>query len=251
MLHSLKSLAGFEMTTPDGARARLREFYLDERCWVVRHLVAELEQGAEAGRCVLVPPEAVRDVDRVHHAIVLSWWRHDLERAPDAATDPPVGRQRIVEPAGHEDTSLWGLLDFPLGGTVPPFGPVGEPPVFSPPPVAGPPMAEPADLHLHGSDDLDSFRARAVDGEIGRLDDVLLDARLHHVERFVVVPDDDAWVMRVHLPAAWVERLDVGACSALLKVGRAAVRGSPAYTGDDRDTAGGAQDARPQSPRGP
>ncbi len=236
MLYSLNALAQCQLATPDQATAALREIYVDERRWVVRHLVAEVGT-ADAARWVLVPPTTVRGVDAGARRIDLAWGGDQLSHAPGAQTDPPQGRtpSTVLQYGPPWDRVLrWGLPDLPLGGVLTSFMLPDEAAAYAHPRtfVSAVQYGQAADPHLHGSADLIGCAVAAQDGNLGFVHDLLLDGPLQHIE--LVVVDTCDWLPRrlVLVPPRWVSRIDLDRAELVFRVSRKAIETSPALSLD-------------------
>ncbi|MEN6336529.1 MAG: PRC-barrel domain-containing protein [Phycisphaerales bacterium] len=173
MLHSVKSLTGIAISALDGDIGKVHSFLFDDESWVIRYLVVDTGRWLP-GRKVLIAPSAVAHSDWHGPVFPVNLTKDQVRHSPDIDTDQPVSRQREAELRKYYDWApYWGLgygIDLPPGqyveadrGTV---------------------AVETAqgDTHLRSTREIRGYRIHAIDGEIG------------HVEDFIV--DDEGWVIR-------------------------------------------------------
>jgi len=250
MLHSLKDLNGYTLAAEDGEIGHLREAYFDDAGWTVRHLVVETG-GWLSGRSVLISPHAVRSLDHTERCLHVSLTRGQVEGAPSIDSDRPVSRQYEIAaydfygyPYYWGGTSLWGMMDMPMGGAIAPFGAPLTGSLLEPrrePGASGTVAREiaeaerdAADPHLRSSAEVIGYDLAANDGSIGHVDDFLLDEGSWRIVLLVV--DTHNWLpdQLVLLPPSSVERVDWGTRQAHVKISRQAVKDSPSYDRDSR-----------------
>lgn len=100
MLRSVKNLIGYRLLARGEKVGRVYDFYIDDRSWRVRYLVAEI--GSWPGRRrVLVARGALGTVDGEGRVFHVSLTRQQIETAPDIDTDKPVSRQQEMLMNAH------------------------------------------------------------------------------------------------------------------------------------------------------
>lgn len=235
MLRSVKDLDGCELAARDGTIGHVREVYFDDHQWVVRHLVVDTG-GWLSGRRVLIPPHAVRGAaDGRQRVLDVDLTRQQVQDAPGIETDRPVSRQYEASAYDHYGypyywggTSLWGMLDMPLGGSIAPYA-VPDPAEAEAMRARARAEMESADPHLRSSSEVLGYNVLALDGEIGHVHDFLLDAQSWQIS--LVVVDTHNWLpdRLVLVPPSWVDHVDWAERRAAFKVTRASVEASPRY----------------------
>lgn len=227
MLHSARDLKGYTLLASDGEIGTVRGLYFDDQRWTVRHLVVETG-GWLSDRHVLVSPHAVRSVDGDSRRVSVSLTRQQVKDAPGIEADRPVSRQLEADMHDHYGypyywggVGLWGSMDLPMGGTIAPFTPPD-------PGTAGAVAEAPSgDPHLRSSTEVLGYTASAVDGDIGELDDFLVDTPSWRIELLVV--DTGRWLpgRRVQVPPRWVDAVDWPARRMAFRVSRQRLESSP------------------------
>jgi uncharacterized protein YrrD len=246
MLHSLKDLNGYTLAAEDGEIGHVREAYFDDARWTVRHLVVETG-GWLSGRSVLISPHAVRRVDHAERSLHVGLTRSQVEKAPSIDTDRPVSRQYEIAaydfygyPYYWGGSSLWGMMDMPMGGVIAPFGAPLAGSALEPRRDEGETAAlareaaeaerDAADPHLRSSAEVIGYDLAASDGSIGHVDDFLIDEASWRIMLLVV--DTHNWLpdRLVLLPPSSVQSVDWSARQAQVRISRQAVHDSPPYT---------------------
>lgn len=189
MLRSTKDLRGYRLRATDGEIGSVDDLLFDDEQWTIRYLVANTG-GWLTGQLVLLSPIVLGQADWEGKALAVGLTRAQIEQSPDIATDQPVSRQHEAELAQYYGylpywggTGLWGagMTPYALSG-------IATPPIVSPGSttateraLAGPEMAQ-GNQHLRSTRAVRGYHIHARDGEIG------------HVDDFIV--DDDTWAIR-------------------------------------------------------
>lgn len=228
MLIRVKELLGFTLAATDGAIGVVEDCYFDDVHWTVRYLVVDTG-GWLSGRQVLISPMAVRSVDTAGERVIVNLTREQVERSPDIDTHRPVSRQHEVALLQHYGFPAYWYGPYAWGPMILPT---------PPPPAADAASEEIAaradqdnleDAHLHATSEVLAYVIQARDGEIGHVDDFLLDDRSWTIRWLVV--DTGKWLPGKHVLVApdWVE--DVAWTERAVRVGltHAQIESAPEY----------------------
>jgi hypothetical protein len=170
MLQYTKDIYGNKLAASDGEIGHVKDFYFDDKNWVIRYLVADTGSWL-TGRLVLVSPHAFGKLDAEKGILHLNLHKKQIEQGPSIELHKPVSRQYEIEyyryygwPAYWDGGGMWGLGGYP---------------------VLVPPSRDEVDAHqkLHHRDDKHLQSAQAVtgysietsDGPIGRVNGFLVD----------------------------------------------------------------------------
>jgi len=187
MLRSAKELTGYVIRGLDDEIGRCHDFLLDDATWTIRYMVVDTRKWLP-GRKVLVSPIALGDPDWLAHRFPVRLTREQIESAPDLEEHAPVSRQ--YERWYHEHygwpyywggAGLWADASYP-GALY--AGRTGEIPVEDRPEIEEP--------HLHSVKEVAGYRIDATDGEIGKVDDFIVDDATWNI-RYAVV-DTRVWL---------------------------------------------------------
>jgi hypothetical protein len=227
MLRSINGLRGFTIGATDGDVGRIEAFYFDDTSFTVRHLVVDAS-GWLTGRRVLISPRALRAIDWDGKRITAELTKSQVEQSPDIDTDQPVSRQQEINfhryygyPAYWEGPYLWGLGPYPV------MTPGGEAPEWERRWEWG--AQERGDPHLRSSGAVIGYHIEATDGEIGHVEDFLVEDSSWAI-RYMIVDTRNWWPgKKVLVSPEWIERVDWGDSTVHVSVTRAQIEKSPEY----------------------
>src|SRR4030095_12051987 len=190
MLRPASAFKGLAIAASDGDIGSVRDLYFDDLSWAVCDLVVDTGSGLP-GRQVLISPLSVRGESQGDR-VAVSISRAQVESSPSIDTDKPVDRQHEEALARYYDQRFywegpyrWGLLAYP---GMPPT-PADSAPI-SPelPPAARPAWerAPPGHPTLRSTRDVTGYSIVARDGDIGHVEDFLVDERAWAIRYMVV-----------------------------------------------------------------
>lgn len=213
MLLSINGLTGLGLAATDGEIGKVTGFYFDDYAWTIRYLV--VQTGRWLGRRVLISPSVVGHPDAPHGVLPVQLSRDQVRESPDVDTDKPVSRQLEETIAGHYGWPVWYVL---------PGAPVPMPPVSAP-------SADPAsyDPHLRSTGEVTGYHIRARDGEIGHVEDFVLDDGEWCI-RYLVV-DTKNWLpgRKVLVLPSLIQKIDWAASEVHLDLTRERIERSPEF----------------------
>jgi sporulation protein YlmC with PRC-barrel domain len=218
MLRDLKTLRGFALKTSDGEIGSVRDVYFDDLDWVVRYLVVDTGSWL-TGRTVLIVPKFLGTAEDTNRTIPVALTRKKVEDSPSIETNKPVTRQHETEHLRYYGLAYY-WPETMIGG-------------FEPSMVA--PEADTArkkpkgDPNLQSSRDLINFPIRANDGELGHVQDFVLDDRDWTI-RYLVVNTTNWWPGGLVLVSPkWIEHIDWKTREVRLAMERETLRQAPPY----------------------
>lgn len=216
-LWNLKDLERCSLAARDGEIGRVREVYFDDRHWTVRYLVVRTG-GWLMGRDVLIAPQVIESVDGEERRIAVRLSREQVEKSPPISTEQPVSRHYEAEYHRY-----YGLEPYWT------MGPLGAPAAPRPIPMPAVPPREPEHPHLRSSDEVSGYRIVASDGELGKVEDFVIDDRDWSIGYVVI--DTRKWLpgRTVLVAPAWIESVDWAARSIAVDLDRGAIESAPAY----------------------
>jgi len=251
MLSIAKPLKGYRLSGRDGDIGTVKEFYFDDQHWTIRYLVADTGSWLTS-RQVLISPYALVAVNKEEQHIVTGLTKKQIEDSPSLDSDKPVSRQFEETYYGYYGWPmywggpyLWGSSYYPYlirdAGQKRESAPGDSPNglgaystvVPNPDALRGSAHDENSwDPHLRSTHDVSGHRIQATDGEIG------------HVEDFVI--DDQTWAMRylffdtrnwwpgkkVLVSPQWIERVSWSEKAVFVNLSRETIKQSPEYAED-------------------
>jgi len=222
MLYSVKTLKGCRLDARDGQIGKVNEFYFEDQHWAVRYLVADTGSWL-TGRRVLISPRTLAGVDRGDREIAVDMTKKMIEDSPSLDSDKPVSR-RFEEDFhtyyGWPSPYMWG----PYPGITNP-NMVGGRGVWT----GALPGETPSDPHLRSTRDVKGHHVQAADGEIGHVEDFLIDDNSWTI-RYLVIDTRNWWPgKQVLISPKWIARVSWAESSIFVNVARERVRQSPEY----------------------
>lgn len=222
-LRRFRELTDLTLHATDGDVGSVEDLYFDDRNWNVRYLVVKTG-GWLLGRFVLIAPISVREIDDAKGALHVNLTREQIEQSPPIDRATPVSRAyeqayyRHFRLAPYWDTvpGPWGTRP-PYPGTLPPrVETVGHP-------------VQPEHPHLRSAKDISGHAIRAQDGEIGHVEDVVVDDE-DWIVRYVEV-DTRNWLpgKKVLVQTGRIEDLSWVDRSVKVALSRRAIESAPAY----------------------
>jgi hypothetical protein len=183
MLWRARELLGHAISGTDGALGWIHDVYFDDQHWMVRYLAAETGHWL-GGRRVLLSPMSVRRIDRVHRWAEVALTRQQVRDSPNVDTHKPVERQHEVALLEYYGVPSYWADHRPSGEA-----------------AAG---AGPDDRHLHSARVVIGYAVDAVDGEVGYVEDFVVDD-LTWTIRYLVLDSRHWWPgRRALLAPEWV-----------------------------------------------
>jgi hypothetical protein len=227
VLRSMTDLKGFTIGATDGDIGQVEAFYFDDASFTVRHLVVDTG-GWLGGRKVLISPRALRDIDWDGRRINAALTKAQVEKSPNIDTDQPVSRQHEIEyyryygyPSYWSGPYLWGGYPFPVmssdqatlenerrweWGT-----------------------EESGDRHLRSSAAVIGYYIAATDGELGHVEDFLVDDATWSI-RYMVVDTSNWWFgKKVLVSSEWITRVVWNESLLHVDMTREQIKNSPEY----------------------
>jgi hypothetical protein len=223
MLFKTKTLESYKLHAEDGEIGSASDFYFDDQHWTIRYLVADTS-GWITGRQVLISPYALESVHKDTHQIGVNLTKAQIEGSPSLDTHKPVSRQFEVAYSGYYGwptywggPSTWGA--YPTAAHDPSLG--GMP---------APSHRKEGDAHLRSTLAVTGYHIHATDGEIGHVEDFIVDDKTWTI-RYLVVKTRNWWPgKKVLVSPQWIERVSWDEQQVFVKLTREAIQASPEYS---------------------
>jgi len=230
MLKPASGFKGLTIAATDGDIGSVNDLYFDDLSWTIRYLVVDTGTWLP-GRQVLISPLSVRRVD---DKILVDLTRNQVQNSPPVEADKPVNRQQEEAIAPYYDQRYywegpyrWGLLAYP-----------GMPPVPTAPIPAdamGEEMAAreretpSGDPTLRSSRDVTGYYIAALDGEIGHVDDFLVEDRAWAI-RYLLVATRNWWPgKKVLISPEWIKTVSWADSQVQVDLRRDEIKAAPEY----------------------
>ena len=234
MLWNASVINGYAVAASDGRLGTVSDFLFDDASWSIRWLVVDTGRWL-SGRKVLLTPSVLGRLDPSGREFSVELTRQQVKDSPDVATDRPVSRQletTIYDYYGW--TPYWGSTGFYMGG----YGFAGAGGAMAMSPSLGSRRREDAiadnqrdrdDPHLRSIEAVTGYHIHASDGEIGHVEDFLVEDADWSIH-YLVVDTKNWWPgKKVLIPPRFAREVVWADKLVNLDVDRQKVKDSPPY----------------------
>jgi sporulation protein YlmC with PRC-barrel domain len=228
MLKSVSRMKDLTIHASDGEIGHVEEFYFDDETWTIRYLIVNTG-GWLSGRLVLISPMFLRQADWEAGELHVALTKKQIEDSPDINTQQPVSRQHEAEymdafnvPYYWTGPYLWGAGPIPAGlaGAAIPI------PILA---RAVAPERESADSHLRSTTALKGYYIEATDGEIGHVEDFVVDPETWTIRYLEVKTRNWLPGKRVLISPEWIEKVSWLDSQVSVGLPRETIRSAPEY----------------------
>ena len=225
MLIKAKTIKNYKLHGLDGEIGKVKEFYFDDKHWTVRYLVADTGNWF-TGRKVLISPYAIGAVNAQEESININLTKKQIEDSPLISSDEPVSHQF------EED--YYNYYEFPIywGGTEA-WGPCGLYPSIEDIQEKSKESTERAkewDSHLRSTHSVAGYNIQATDGEIGHVDDFIIDDKTLAI-RYLVIDTRNWWPgKKILISSKWIKSVSWEESKVFVNLLCETIKKSPEYT---------------------
>jgi sporulation protein YlmC with PRC-barrel domain len=237
MLWNASAIKGYAIAASDGRLGSVNDFLFDDTSWMVRWLVVDTGNWL-SGRKVLLPPLVMGHPHLTEHEFPVRLTKQQIKDSPDINADQPVSRQMETELYDYYGWyPYWGSGLYMGGyGYMGGFGYMGGA-------LDGPPSPETRrrqqhiadtqrnddDPHLRSIAAVSGYHIHASDGEVGHVEDFLLDDTDWSIH-YLVVDTKNWWPgKKVLISPRSARKIDWKSRLVNLDVDRDKVKGSSTY----------------------
>jgi uncharacterized protein YrrD len=186
MFHNIKLLYGKKLAASDGDIGHIKDFYFDDKTWLIRYVVVDTGSWLSE-RQVLLSPHAFAThpfwgTAEDASALTVNLTRAQIEGSPSIETHRPVSRQFEAEyyryygyPAYWSDGGMVGLAGFPV-----------IPPPASPKIPLHHGHNQRDDIHLRSAKAVTGYQIQATNGPIGSVSSFMVDGWSWTIRELVV-----------------------------------------------------------------
>ncbi len=229
MLRNVNDLRGFAILATDGVIGEVDDLYFDDENWAVRYLIGDTG-GWLAGRKVLISPYAIGQPNWERRELPVKLSKAQVEGSPDIDTQKPVSRQHEAHYSSYYgypyywgSEGLWGLGTYP--GILPADSPAEKEETTKTSAWA----QGDADAHLRSCRELAGYHIQALDGDIGHVEDILVEDRTWAI-RYLTVNTSNWWGGHlVLISPQWVDQVSWSDSKVSVGLTRQAVQEAPPY----------------------
>jgi hypothetical protein len=219
MLQNIKQFYGSRLASLDGDFGHAKDFYFDDKAWVIRYLVADTGSWL-TGRLVLLSPHAFGKWDLYEKALHIKLRKKQIEDSPSIDTHEPVSRQFEENyyrsygwPPYWQGGQMWGMGGYPIVALPLPQDPATRKAI------------EPrADRHLQSAKSITGYSIEASDGLVGHLGGFLVDDRSWVISDLVVKAGHWFTGKELQISPRMVERISTEESKIFVNLARADIR---------------------------
>ena len=183
MERNINSLIGYRMQATDGEIGEVVDFYFDDETWTIRYLVVKTGNWL-SGRKVLISAAGLAPTDIKPDLFPISITKEQIRNSPDIDTDKPVSRQQEAMLNQHHFwENYWGSGSYGGEMGIPNRRPVRIKEIDRDPKE---------DIHLRSITEVDGYTIHATDGEIGHINDFIVDDQTWRLIDLIV--DTHNWI---------------------------------------------------------
>lgn len=184
MYRGIKDLHGNDIAAIDGNIGEVHTFYFEDDTWAIRYLVADTGKWLP-GRRVLLSTAALEKPKWETEEFPVDLTKKQIENSPDISNERPVSRQKEIEVINYYKWPVYWTADRPRD-----YGHPNSPAKPSSEGVKRESMREKdttsGDPHLRDSREVLGYGIHASDGEIGRVEDFIIDDENWEIYRLVI-----------------------------------------------------------------
>lgn len=233
MLRNAKSMERYALRAHDGMIGHVKDFYFDDHAWGIRYFVVDTGSWL-AGRKVLLSPEAIDAPEWDQRVLPVDLTKQQVTDSPGIDSDKPVSRQHEEDLHKHYGWPVYWGADAGLAappGIVPILPTTEEELRAADIGNIDRPLQKPArrDPHLRSINDTLGHHIEAVDGEIGHVEDFIIDDTTWTIA-YLVVDTRNWWPgKKVIVSPTWIRRVSWSESRLYADLTREEIKGSPAY----------------------
>ena len=222
MLFKSKNLVDYRLHSLDGEIGKAKDFYFDDRHWVIRYLVADTGNILPR-KLVLLSPYSLESVSEKSREISINLSKSQIENSPSWDTDIPVSRQ-------FEETynAYYGWPDYWTGSYM-----WGQSTIRAPYHQKTAKINQGGkkfNVHLRSMDIVSTYLIQAKDGEIGHVYDFVIDDQSWAI-RYLIL-DTRNWLpgRKVLISPKWISKVSWDAGEVFVDISKNAIRESPEFS---------------------
>lgn len=228
MLHTLNDLEDFTVNAADGYIGKVKDFYFDDRTWIIRHLVVEAGTWLKH-RKVLLTAASIKYVSRESKTITVDLSMNQVKNGPG------IDQNLVVSPQTEIDYLSYYGYSFYRGATDT-QGQDDEHQVAETFAVIDAVRRMNGDRHLRSCKEIINYNFEAVDSQVGHLQGMLFDEDTWSVQ-YLIANTSNWWLgHQVLLEPQFIKDISWGDAKIYVDMLRQQVQDAPIFDPDSPDT---------------
>jgi len=230
MLRSVKELHGYSVFATDGDCGKVSEFLFDDQTWTIRYLVVDTGKWLP-GRKVLIQPSQLYRPRWSDKLFPVNLTKKQIKESPPIETDEPVSRQHEEALNKYYDMRPYWTGGVMGGAYVAPadVGDQSGTSVRNDQKKENIEESKQHDPNLRSTREVQEYRIDAEDGDIGHLDDFIVEDE-NWIVRYIVV-DTQNWLpgKRVLIPMPVIWNINWPDAQVSVRLTKQEIKDSPEY----------------------
>ncbi len=222
MLRKIRELGTYRLHATDGDIGHLEQFYFDDRDWKIIYFVVDIGTWLH-GKKVLMRPSSIIGVDAQTKTINAAFTKREVEDSEDVGMHKPEG---LEEP---HDYSLYLGWAYYLGLNDSDREPAVRPDELEKGKTSEHSFRQPYDEHLRSSKLVSRYHVMAVDGEIGQIEDGIVDDQTWTIQYLVSTVRNWWSSKKVLLPTEWILWVSAAESNVYMGLTRTNIATAPAF----------------------
>jgi hypothetical protein len=221
MLRKLKEIIGYKLSASDGDIGKTKDMLFDDQSWKIRYLVADTG-GWLTGRKVVLPRVLLGEPEWATRKFPVHLSRSQVENSPTINEREPVSRQ--YESSLHQYLRIEPYWLSTAGGAFAMAERAADATTRE-----ETPGDTDGDPHLRSCTEVKGYHVQAADGEIGHIEDFVVDDDDWVVRYLVVDPHNILPGRKVLVAVPWFDKIDWAASTVHVDLTREQVKNSPEF----------------------
>lgn len=224
MKRRLDSLIGFTIGGTDGEIGKVKEFYFDDKSWTIRYIIVETG-GWLSSRKVLLSPQAVMQTDWEEKVFRVNLTMEQIKNSPDMDTDKPVSRQHERDLYAYYP---WGSYYWGSGMGIG-MSAIAMKHTIQEENETSLDETGDNDPHLRSTDKVTGYSIKAIDGEIGEVEDFIMNDSTWQIDFMLV--DTGNWFpgKKVLIATKMIKEINWETFTVTVNASEEQVKKSPEY----------------------
>jgi hypothetical protein len=241
MLRSMNDLKDYTIQATDGNIGHVKDFYFDDKTWVIRYLIVDTGSWL-ASRMVLISPIAIRKPNWPQRVLPVFATKEQVKNSPDIDTAKPVSRQHEIQYHGYynypfywDGLGLWGDEPYPNlmtnegAAAMASHADARKSDAQRPDGGAEADKHQQDDPHLRSCVAVTGYDIEATDGIIGHVSGFLVDEETWSI-RYMIVETGNWWLgHQVLVAPQWIKAVRWLDAKVSVKLTRDAVKNAPEF----------------------
>ena len=222
MLRSLKEIQNYKIFAKDGEIGSVDSFLFDDLSWNTRYVVADIGTWL-SNKSVLISPFMIEEADVKDKKLFIKLTKDEIENSPSIDEKLPVSSLKKSERKKEQNIILLPRINQSDEHIPPQTARVSENESdFG--------LKEKDYGHFRSTKEVIGYKIHAMDGEIGHVEDFIVDSKLTWSIYFLVV-DTGGWLSgkKVIVSSKWINRISWDKKEVQVDLIKDKIQNSPPY----------------------